>query len=53
MNEVITENKLKGHFYSLYGDGAELIYLTTEQYKHIRDKKLLVFTDEWESQMNE
>ena len=53
MNEVITENKLKGQFYSLYGDGAELIYLTTEQYKHIRDKKLLVFADEWESRMNE
>ena len=53
MNEVIAENKLNGKFYSLYGDGAELIYLTTEQYKHIRENKLLVFADEWESQMDE
>lgn len=53
MNAVIAENKLNGKFYSLYGDGAELIYLTTEQYKHIRENKLLVFADEWESQMDE
>lgn len=53
MNEVIAESKLNGQFYSLYGDGAELIYLTTEQYKYIRENKLLVFADEWERQMEE
>lgn len=53
INKVIAENKLSGHFYSLYGDGAQIIFLTPEQYKHIRDNKLLVFADEWESQMDE
>ena len=53
MNEVISESKLNGQFYSLYGDGAELIYLTTEQYKYIRENKLLVFADEWKSQMED
>jgi len=46
LNKVIAENKLSGQFYSLYGDEAELIYLTPEQYKHIRENKLLVFADE-------
>ena len=53
MSKLITENNLNGKFYSLYGDGAELIYLTSEQYKYIRENKLLVFADEWESQMDE
>jgi len=53
LNEVIAENNLKGQFYTLFGDGAELIYLTPEQYKYIRENKLLIFQDEWESQMDE
>lgn len=46
MNKIIVENKLNGQFYKLYGEGFTLIYLTPEQYKYIKEKKLLVFADE-------
>lgn len=46
MDKIIVENKLNGQFYKLNGEGFSLIYLTPEQYKYIKEKKLLVFADE-------
>lgn len=48
MNSVATENKLKGQFYNLHtgGQDALVIYLTKEQYKYIKENKLLDFWDE-------
>lgn len=38
--------------YSLYegGQGTMIIYLNSEQYKYLREHKLIVFSDQWESQ---
>lgn len=53
IKNVVKENNLNGQFYELYGDGANIIYLTPKQYKFIRKNKLLIFGDEWESQLED
>lgn len=52
IDNVVKENNLHGKFYSLYegGQGALIIYLTPEQYRFMRENKIAVFDDEWESQ---
>lgn len=52
IHAVATENNLNGQFYDLYSGGQDVsvIYLTTQQYDHIRTHKLLVFSDEWETE---
>lgn len=50
--DVVAENNLKGQFYDLYegGQGANIIYLTTEQYNYLKANKLAVFADEWQTE---
>ncbi|MBT1706333.1 hypothetical protein KK060_23850 [Fulvivirgaceae bacterium PWU20] len=45
---VVEENQLPGSFYYLAGDGqyASVIFLTDEQYAKLKEKKLLVFSDD-------
>ena len=46
--EVVKENNLAGQFYELYegGQGANIIFLTSEQYQFLKKNKLLQFPED-------
>lgn len=53
IDSVIKEIKIDGKFYGLYTGGQEvcIIYLTQQQYDYLKKYKLLIFSDEWETEM--
>jgi len=48
LKQVVNENKLTGQFYELYegGQGANIIFLTLEQYQFLKKNKLLLFAED-------
>ncbi|WP_299133857.1 hypothetical protein [uncultured Tenacibaculum sp.] len=46
LNDIAKKHNLSGKFYRLFGDGAVVIYLTSEQYNYIRENRLLIFADQ-------
>ena len=48
VKQKITENVLPGQFYELYegGQGANIIFLSVDQYKYLKRNKLVVFAED-------
>ena len=48
VKHAVSENKLMGQFYELYegGQGANIIYLTPQQYEFLKKNKLVVFAED-------